>query len=311
MIDHGQVSIFDAEGRPANREIKITSASAALVDKAGHSHFMAKEIHEQPEVIGHTLAHYLDPAGPVVRRQGKRPARGAHQGDTADHFGLRHRLLCRYGRANTGSRNQRLAVETDVASELRYRNPVYPKDGAALFVSQSGETADTLAALRDARDKGQITIAVVNVAESSIAREADIVLPTFAGPEIGVASTKALPTQPAALASFAIAAGVARGNLREIDEQRLCASLLEAPRHIAGIPSSRKTRCARWARKSPRPVTFFIWGGARVYLAGAGRCAQAQGNFLHPCRRLRRRRNETRSHRLDRRGSADHRHRPP
>jgi glucosamine--fructose-6-phosphate aminotransferase (isomerizing) len=102
-------------------------------------------------------------------------------------------------------------------------------------VSQSGETADTLAALREAKEKGQTTIAVVNVAESSIARAADIVLPTFAGPEIGVASTKAFTCQLAALASFAIAAGVVRGNLSAIDEQRLCASLLEAPRHIAAM----------------------------------------------------------------------------
>jgi glucosamine--fructose-6-phosphate aminotransferase (isomerizing) len=118
---------------------------------------------------------------------------------------------------------------------LRYRDPVYPRNGAALFVSQSGETADTLAALRDAKAKGQTTIAVVNVAESSIAREADIVLPTFAGPEIGVASTKAFTCQLAALASFAIAAGEARGNLSAGDEKTLCAALLQTPRHIAEL----------------------------------------------------------------------------
>src|ERR1700743_134001 len=148
VIENGQVAIFDAEDRPANREIKITSASAALVDKAGHNHFMAKEIHEQPEVIGHTLAHYLDAAGPDVRRQGK---------------GLRDALVkasrltisacgTSYYSGMVGKywveKLARMSVETDVASELRYRNPVYPKDGAALFVSQSGETADTLAALR-------------------------------------------------------------------------------------------------------------------------------------------------------------------
>src|SRR6185295_15123490 len=107
------------------------------------------------------------------------------------------------------------------------------KGGAALFISQSGETADTLAALRHAKENGQTTIALVNVPESSIAREADIVLPTFAGPEIGVASTKAFTCQLAALASFAIAAGVARGTLSEADEKRLCAQLLAAPRLVA------------------------------------------------------------------------------
>jgi glucosamine--fructose-6-phosphate aminotransferase (isomerizing) len=233
VIDGAEVTIFDAENRPANREIKHTAASAALVDKAGHHHFMAKEIHEQPEVVGHTLAHYLDPAGPVVRRLG---------------LGLREALMAAprltisacgtaYYAGMVGKywfeKLARLPVETDVASELRYRNPVYPKGGAALFVSQSGETADTLAALRDAKAQGQITIAIVNVAESSIAREADIVLPTYAGPEIGVASTKAFTCQLAALAAFAIAAGEARGVLNAADEKRLCTALLETPRHIA------------------------------------------------------------------------------
>src|SRR5476649_1728181 len=233
VIRGPQVSIFDAEGRPANREIKITSASAALVDKAGHSHFMAKEIHEQPEVVGHTLAHYLDPAGPVVRRQGKglRDALVKASRLTISACGTAYYagMVGKYWFEKLG----RIAVEIDFASELRYRDAVYPENGAALFISQSGETADTLAALRDAKAKGQTIIAIVNVAESSIAREADIVLPTFAGPEIGVASTKAFTCQLAALASFAIAAGEARGTLSKDDEKRFCAALLETPRHIA------------------------------------------------------------------------------
>jgi glutamine---fructose-6-phosphate transaminase (isomerizing) len=233
VIQGNQVAIFDAAGRPTNREIKITTASAALVDKAGHNHFMAKEIHEQPEVIGHTLAHYLDPAGPTVRHLGvglravlaKASRLTISACGTAYYAGM----VGKYWFEKLAA----LPVESDVASELRYRDPVYPKDGAALFVSQSGETADTLAALRDAKAKGQTTIAVVNVAESSIAREADIVLPTYAGPEIGVASTKAFTCQLAALAAFAIAAGEARGRLSESEAKKLCAALLEAPRHIA------------------------------------------------------------------------------
>ncbi|HEY0299752.1 MAG TPA: glutamine--fructose-6-phosphate transaminase (isomerizing) [Rhizomicrobium sp.] len=233
VVDGTDVAIFDSAGRPANREVKVTSASAALVDKGGKKHFMAKEIHEQPEVIGHTLAHYLDPAGPVVRRQGVglRDALSKATRLTISACGTAYYagLVGKYWFEKLA----RLPVESDVASELRYRDAVYPKDGAALFVSQSGETADTLAALRDAKAQGQTTIAIVNVAESSIAREADIVLPTFAGPEIGVASTKAFTCQLAALASFAIAAGVARGTLSEEDEKRLCAALLAAPRHVA------------------------------------------------------------------------------
>ncbi|HKB96404.1 MAG TPA: glutamine--fructose-6-phosphate transaminase (isomerizing), partial [Rhizomicrobium sp.] len=235
VIRGPEVAIFDAAGRPANREIKITSASAALVDKAGHSHFMAKEIHEQPEVVGHTLAHYLDPAGPVVRRLGVglRDALAKASRLTISACGTAYYagMVGKYWFEKLG----RLPVEIDVASELRYRNPVYPENGVALFVSQSGETADTLAALRDAKAKGQTTIAVVNVAESSIAREADIALPTYAGPEIGVASTKAFTCQLSVLASLAIAAARARGHIDETEERRLCGLLLETPRHMVSL----------------------------------------------------------------------------
>ena len=308
VIRGAQVSIFDAQGRPANREIKITTASAALVDKAGHSHFMAKEIHEQPEVVGHTLAHYLDPAGPVVRRQGVglREALAKASRLTISACGTAYYagMVGKYWFEKLA----RLPVETDVASELRYRDPVYPKDGAALFVSQSGETADTLAALRDAKAKGQTTIAVVNVAESSIAREADIVLPTYAGPEIGVASTKAFTCQLAALACFAIAAGEARGTLSEAEEKRLCAALLETPRHIAEFLKQEAGDQA--AGRGNRQGARRALSGPRHQLpAGAGRRAEAEGNLLHPCRRLCRRRDEARPHRADRREGADHRHR--
>src|ERR1700761_320190 len=232
VIKGPDVAIFDAQGRPANREIKITSASAALVDKAGHSHFMAKEIHEQPEVIGHTLAHYLDAAGPNVQLDNPKLAQLLAKASkltisacgTAYYAGLVGKYWF--------EKLARMPVETDFASELRYRDPVYMKDGAALFISQSGETADTLAALRDAKANGQTTLALVNVVESSIAREADIVLPIFAGPEIGVASTKAFTCQLAALAALAIAAGRGRGTLTPQDEKRLCTALLEIPRHI-------------------------------------------------------------------------------
>jgi len=126
----------------------------------------------------------------------------------------------------------RLPVEADIASELRYRNPVYPKGGLCLYVSQSGETADTLAAMRDAKAAGQHVAAVVNVQESSIARDADIVWRTYAGPEIGVASTKAFTCQLSVLAALAIAAARARGTIDAAEEKRLCGLLLETPRHM-------------------------------------------------------------------------------
>jgi glucosamine--fructose-6-phosphate aminotransferase (isomerizing) len=232
VIRGADVAIFDEEGRPANRQVIITSASTALVDKGGHRHFMAKEIHEQPEVIGHTLAHYLDPAGPVVALQEARLGEALAMASrllvsacgTAFYAGLVGKYWF--------EKLARLPVEADIASELRYRDPVYAHNGVALFISQSGETADTLAALRHAKSNGQRTLAIVNVMGSSIAREADIVLPTFAGPEIGVASTKAFTCQLAALAALAIGAGRARGLLSADEEKHLCAALLETPRHI-------------------------------------------------------------------------------
>ncbi len=232
VVEGPHVAIFDSAGRPANREIKITSASASIVDKGGKRHFMAKEIAEQPEVIGHTLSHYIDPTGPsvMIREKGVTQALATAPRllisacGTAYYAGLVGKYWF--------EKFARLSVEVDVASELRYRDPVYAKGGAALFISQSGETADTLAAMRHAKENGQTTIALVNVPESSIARDADIVVPTFAGPEIGVASTKAFTCQLSALAALAIAAGRARGTISVVEEKRLCSALLETPRHI-------------------------------------------------------------------------------
>jgi glutamine---fructose-6-phosphate transaminase (isomerizing) len=281
VIRGPEVAIFDAEGRPANREIKITTASAALVDKAGHSHFMAKEIHEQPEVVSHTLAHYLDPAGPVVRRLGVglREALGKASRLTISACGTAYYagMVGKYWFEKLG----RIAVEIDVASELRYRNPVYPENGVALFVSQSGETADTLAALRDAKAQGQTTIAIVNVAESSIAREADIVLPTYAGPEIGVASTKAFTCQLAALACFAIAGGVARGKLSEIDEKRLCTSLLETPRHMAEFLKQEPAIKAVAEEIAKARDVLYMGRGASYPLALEGALKLKEISYIH------------------------------
>jgi glucosamine--fructose-6-phosphate aminotransferase (isomerizing) len=281
VLRGADVTIFNEAGIPANREVKITSASAALVDKAGHSHFMAKEIHEQPEVIGHTLAHYLDPAGPVVRRQGKglRDALTRATRLTISACGTAYYagMVGKYWFEKLA----RLPVESDFASELRYRDAVYPKDGAALFVSQSGETADTLAALRDAKAQGQTTIAVVNVAESSIAREADIVLPTFAGPEIGVASTKAFTCQLAALASFAIAAGEARGTLSMDDEKKLCASLLEAPRHVAEFLKQESRMRTLGEEIAKARDVLYLGRGASYPLALEGALKLKEISYIH------------------------------
>jgi glucosamine--fructose-6-phosphate aminotransferase (isomerizing) len=226
------VRIFDGDGRPVSRQIKVTNASAGLVDKGGYRHFMAKEIHEQPEVISHTLSHYLDPQTRTVAVRETAAVEALRKASrltisacgTAFYAGLVGKYWF--------EKLARVPVEADVASELRYRDPLYPAGGVALFISQSGETADTLAALRDAKDRGQTTIAIVNVPESTMAREADVVLPTFAGPEIGVASTKAFTCQLSVLLCLAIAVGRMRNVLSPDAESAHVSSLLEVPRRM-------------------------------------------------------------------------------
>jgi glucosamine--fructose-6-phosphate aminotransferase (isomerizing) len=225
------VQVHDAAGRAVSRAVQKSNASALLVDKGNHRHFMAKEIHEQPEVVGHTLAHYIDMAAGRIAL----PARLGF-----DFRDIKRMTISACGTAYYAGlvgkywfeRFARLPVEIDVASEFRHRESPFDPGNLAVFVSQSGETADTLATLRYAREQKQHILSVVNVATSTIARESDVVMPTLAGPEIGVASTKAFTCQLATLACLAIAAGRARGVLSEADEQRLVRALIEVPRHM-------------------------------------------------------------------------------
>ena len=225
------VQIFDVAGNPVKRPIIKTSSSAFLLDKGNHRHFMAKEIHEQPEVVAHTLSHYIDMAKESVALPGKLPFDwktiervSISACGTAYYAGL----VAKYW----FERYARLPVEIDVASEFRYREAPMRKGDLALFVSQSGETADTLASLRYAKQQGQHVLSVVNVQTSTIARESDIIMPTLAGPEIGVASTKAFTCQLSVLACIAIAAGRERGTISEAEERTLVRALIEVPRHM-------------------------------------------------------------------------------
>lgn len=231
VLRRAGVQTFDATGKKATRKETISSASAGLISKDGHRHFMAKEIHEQPEVIAHTISRYVNPVTKSITLP-----------DGSFDFASLDRLtISACGTAFYAGliskywfeRWARLPVEVDIASELRYRDVPYTQGGGALFISQSGETADTLAALHDAKAQGQKIAAVINVPESSIARESDIVFPIAAGPEIGVASTKAFTCQLVALACIAIAAGRARGVLSAKEEQDLVSALLETPRKLA------------------------------------------------------------------------------
>jgi glucosamine--fructose-6-phosphate aminotransferase (isomerizing) len=231
VVRRGSVQIFDAAGKPVKRPMIKTTGSAFLVDKGNHRHFMAKEIHEQPEVVAHTLSHYLDMTKECVALPGKLPF---------DFKELQRVSISACGTAFYAGlvskywfeRYARLPVEIDIASEFRYREAPLRKGDLAIFVSQSGETADTLASLRYAKEQGQHVLSVVNVQSSTIARESNVIMPTLAGPEIGVASTKAFTCQLAVLACLAIAAGRARGVLDEAEERKLVRALIEVPRHM-------------------------------------------------------------------------------
>ncbi|MBC7520875.1 MAG: glutamine--fructose-6-phosphate transaminase (isomerizing) [Sandarakinorhabdus sp.] len=219
--------VFDGSDRPVNRPVITSSASAAVIEKGNYRHYMEKEIHEQPIVVAQTLGAYLDPLAETIslpavpfdltavkRIQIVACGTSLYAGQVATYW---------------LESLARIPVAIENASEFRYRDPVYEPGGLALFISQSGETADTLAALRHAKAGGQFIAAVVNVATSSMAREADLLLPTHAGPEIGVASTKAFTCQLAVLAAFAIALGKAKGHVTLADEARLVHLLTEVP----------------------------------------------------------------------------------
>ncbi len=225
--------IYDEDGALAEREVRETELSGALIGKGNYGHFMQKEIFEQPAVVGDTLQSFINAATrevtlpPLPFDLATVPRITVVACGTACYAGW----VAKYWL----ERVARVPVEIDVASEFRYREAPLPEGGVALFVSQSGETADTLAALRHCRKLGQHVVSVVNVSESSIARESDVVLRTLAGPEIGVASTKAFTTQLAVLACFVIAAGQARGTIDSDRAAALAGALTEVPSRMAEV----------------------------------------------------------------------------
>ncbi len=279
IITRAGFEIYDEQGRLANRPETISSASENMVDKDGHRHFMAKEIHEQPEVIAHTLSRYIDAATGEIRLP-----KGSF-----DFASLERLTISACGTAYYAGLISkywfeawaRLPVEIDIASELRYRDVPYPGNGGALFVSQSGETADTLAALRDAKAHDQKIAAVVNVPESSIAREADIIFPMAAGPEIGVASTKAFTCQLAALAAIAIAAGRQRGVLSEAQSRDLVTSLLQTPR-LVGEALKQAPKIEETAREIAKARdTLYVGRGVSFPLAMEGALKLKEISYIH------------------------------
>jgi glutamine---fructose-6-phosphate transaminase (isomerizing) len=234
VLTRNSVKIYDADNAPVQRPMSFSQASSMLVDKGNHRHYMAKEIAEQPEVVGHTLAEYIDFATQTVRV----PENMSFNFKDLDRVSITACGTASYAGLTAKywfERIARLPCDVDIASEFRYREAPLPKNGLAIVVSQSGETADTLAALRYSKSQGQHTMAIVNVPESTIARECEMVFRTYAGPEIGVASTKAFTCQLAALASLALLAAKQRGELTPAREQELVKALQEAPRHMADV----------------------------------------------------------------------------
>lgn len=228
VVRRAGATIYDMDGQEVDREMVKSTGTAIVVDKGNHRHFMHKEVYEQPEVISHTLSRYLDLAQGTV-----------HQADNDIDFSKIDRLyISACGTAYYAGligkywfeRYARLPVDIDIASEFRYREMPLKAGDAALFISQSGETADTLASLRYCKENGLKIGAVVNTVESTIAREADVIYPILAGPEIGVASTKAFTCQLAVLLSLAVQAARQRGVITPEQERELVDTIAETPR---------------------------------------------------------------------------------
>src|SRR5215212_4725098 len=272
--------IYDKNNAIVHRETIKHIATSSLVDKANYRHFMAKEIHEQPEVVGHTMARYVDMASERVALPAKLPF---------DFKDIQRISIAACGTASYAGyvakywfeRLSRVPVELDVASEFRYREAPLRKGDLAIFISQSGETADTLAALRYAKSQGAHTLSVVNVPSSTIARESETVLPTLAGPEIGVASTKAFTCQLMVLAALAVAAGKARGELSDADEAKLVHGLVEIPRLMAAALAT-EPQIEKLARDIAKAKDVLYLGRGTSYpLALEGALKLKEISYIH------------------------------
>ena len=279
VLTRSGVAVRDRSGRAVERPVTRSLATALLVDKGNHRHFMAKEIHEQPEVISHTLAAYVDLAtGRVdIPRLPFDFAKLNRLSLSACGTAFYACLVAKYW----FERWARLPVDVDIASEFRYRETALDPGGAALFVSQSGETADTLASLRYCRAQGQHIVSIVNVRESSIARESGVVLPTLAGPEIGVASTKAFTCQLTVLACLAIAAGKARGVIGPELEAELVGALAEVPRHMAAILRDESPYKALAHSLSKARDVLYLGRGSSYPIALEGALKLKEISYIH------------------------------
>ena len=280
VLTRNSFEIFDVDNKPVKRPMSFSQASSMMVDKGNHRHFMAKEIEEQPEVVGHTLAEYVDFSTKTIRVPESLPF---------DFKALDRITITACGTAYYAGlaakywfeKVARLPCEVDVASEFRYREAPLTKNGLAIVISQSGETADTLASLRYSKSQGQHIMAVVNVPESTISREAELVFRTYAGPEIGVASTKAFTCQLAALACIALLAGKLRGTLSPAQEKEYVTALIEAPRHMTEILKEEKNIQAVAKEISKARDVLFLGRGINYPLALEGALKLKEISYIH------------------------------
>jgi glucosamine--fructose-6-phosphate aminotransferase (isomerizing) len=271
---------YDRDNAVVHRQIIKHTPTISPVDKLNYRHFMAKEIHEQPEVVGHTLARYVDMATERIALPASLPF---------DFTDIQRISITACGTASYAGyvakywfeRFARVPVEIDVASEFRYREAPLRKGDLVIFISQSGETADTLAALRYAKVHGAHTLSVVNVPNSTIARESEIVMPTLAGTEIGVASTKAFTCQLMVLAALSIAAGRTRGELSEDDEAKLVHGLIEIPRLMSAALAT-ELQIEKLAREIAKSTDVLYLGrGTSFPLALEGALKLKEISYIH------------------------------
>ncbi|MEO3470640.1 glutamine--fructose-6-phosphate transaminase (isomerizing) [Roseomonas sp. CAU 1739] len=279
VVDDAGARFFDIHDAPVEREVRLTAVSGAATGKGNYRHFMEKELHEHPVVLGDTLTQYLDPMTRSVTLPPLPfdPAVVPRMTITACGSAFLAGQVGRYWIEQLA----RIPVDADVASEFRYREPPLPEGGAALLVSQSGETADTMAALHLLKRHGQKVVAVVNVPESSMAREADGAVLTVAGPEIGVASTKAFTAQLAVLACLAIGFGRARGTITTEAEAELTAALLEVPGMAAQVLEKDEEIRAMAVEVARARDVLFLGRGTLFPIAMEGALKLKEISYIH------------------------------
>jgi len=278
-LSRGGAIFHDADDRIVERAVQSSAASGALVGKGNYRHFMEKEIHEQPTVIGETLNGYFNPTDRTIQLPDLGVSLDAIPKVTIIACGTSY-LAALVGKFWI-ERYAKVSVEIDIASEFRYRGAPMPAGGLAFFISQSGETADTLAALRFAKAQNQHTVSLVNVPESTMARESDSVLMTNAGPEIGVASTKAFTCQLVALAGFSIALARAKGTISHEDEARLSHAIAEVPARAVDVLNHDAAIRALAESLVPAQSILYIGRGLSYPIALEGALKLKEISYIH------------------------------